>query len=200
MEDLLKAMTREPQHVLEQGMRGSALGEGRQILPLVGGEARRGKALSREVVPLSPPLLFPEFPPPTTQPLKLTCLQLILADAHEDEVLGFALDLGQQPPAEQWPPEQQHPPAQDLGTQGWEPHQPPPWPQQGPTAQLLPALPLLSHLSSFPSSLLPLALELPDLEHNLCLPPSHVSAFHSFCLKCPFPLRGLASNLDFATS
>ena len=54
VEDLLKAVTREPQHVLEQGMRGSALGEGRQILPLVGGEARRGKALNREVVPLSP--------------------------------------------------------------------------------------------------------------------------------------------------
>ena len=40
VEDLLKAVTREPQHMLEQGMRGSTLGEGRQILLLVGGEAR----------------------------------------------------------------------------------------------------------------------------------------------------------------
>ena len=67
----------------DQGMRGSTLGEGRQILLLVGGEASRGKALSREVVPLSPLLLL-EFLPPTTHPLKFTCFQLILANADED--------------------------------------------------------------------------------------------------------------------
>ena len=69
VEDLLKAVTREPQHVLEQGMRGSALGEGRQILLLVGGEARRGKALSREVVPLPTPAL-PGIPASHHPPLK----------------------------------------------------------------------------------------------------------------------------------
>lgn len=51
VEDLLKAVT---QQVLEQGMLESAVGEGRQILLLLGGEARGGKALSREVVPLLP--------------------------------------------------------------------------------------------------------------------------------------------------
>ena len=69
VEDLLKAVTREPQHMLEQGMRGSTLGEGRQILLLVGGEARRRKALSREVVPLPTPAL-PGIPASHHPPLK----------------------------------------------------------------------------------------------------------------------------------
>ena len=54
----------------DQGMRGSTLGEGRQILLLVGGEASRGKALSREVVPLSPPAL-PGIPASHHPPLKI---------------------------------------------------------------------------------------------------------------------------------
>lgn len=62
--------TREPQQVLDQGIRGSTLGEGRQILLLVGGEASRGKALSREVVPLIPPAL-PGIPASHHPPLKI---------------------------------------------------------------------------------------------------------------------------------
>lgn len=76
VEDLLKAVTGEPQQVLEQRVLESAVGEGRQILLLLGGEARGGKALSREVVPLPGP------PPPPCSPAPSAALPGTPASHH----------------------------------------------------------------------------------------------------------------------
>lgn len=161
----------------------SAVGEGRQFCCCLVGRPEEEKPWSRRWCHSSlpaaphlppPPLLFPELLPPTTHPLKFTCLQLILADAHEDG--GWpSLDLGRQPQQSR-PPE----PASSPRTWGHRAgsRRPPPWPQWGPLLAS-PALPLLEPSLQLLPRFSP-GFQLPVLEHNLCLPPSHTSVLSIF--------------------